>query len=475
MYPKGFKIKGRGPPMMERETDKKAQRLVLIITTLASVLTPLALSAVTVALPSIAAYFSMDAVSLSWLPTAYVLTAAIVLIPIGKLSDIYGRKRVFVLGTWIFTITSFLLGISTSGNQLIGLRVVQGFGGAMLFGPSTAMLTSAYPPQQRGRVLGINVAAVYLGLSFGPLIGGLLTQSLGWRSIFFLNVPLGLFIALLATWGLKGDWTSGKKESLDFPGSLILGGMFFSLMYGFSRLPNLVGMGLIAFSGALLWAFICQERRAKYPVLDLSLFVSNRPFTLSNLAALINYAATFAIGFVLTLYLQHLKGMSPRSAGLLLAAQPLVQAVFSPLAGRLSDRRDPGIIASTGMGITACGLLLLAFIGPETSLVFITGILALLGFGFALFTSPNTNAIMSAVDHRFYGVAASLVATMRSLGQMASMAIAMLVFALYMGRVPIVPEHYGLLLKSTRLIFSILGILCAAGVAASMARGKVRN
>ncbi len=206
----------------------------------------------------------------------------------------------------------------------------------------------------------------------------------------------------------------------------------------------------------------------------MTVFMKNRVFTLSNIAALISYSATYAAGFLLSLYLQHIKGLSPMSAGTILVSQPIVQALISPLAGRVSDRIEPRLVASTGMAVTAVGLFFLAFIEATTPMWLIVGNLVLLGLGFALFSSPNTNAIMSSVETKFYGVASSMLSTMRLLGQMFSMGIAMLLFAVYMGKVEIVPVYYPLLMKSVRIAFLVFGFMSVAGIYASFARGNMR-
>jgi len=441
---------------------------------MSSFLTPMALSMVHVALPTIAKEFLMDAITLSWVATAYILTAAALLLPFGRVADIYGRKRVFILGTFVFTVASFLLGMAWSAGPLIAFRVLQGVGSAMLFGTGIAMLSSAFPPGERGRALGINVAAVYLGLSCGPLLGGLLTQYVGWRSIFFFNVPLGILIIIFSLWKLRAEWAESKGEPFDLVGSLIYCAMLVALMYGFSILPGMAGSLLIATGIAGICAFVAWELRTGRPILDINLFRTNKVFTLSNIAALIHYSATFAIGFLLSLYLQHIKGLSPQNTGIVLISQPLVQAVFSPIAGRMSDRVEPRIVASTGMSITAVGLFLLVFLDAGTGMWFIVSALALLGFGFALFSSPNSNAIMSSVENRLYGVASSMLGTMRLLGQAFSMGITMMAFALYVGATEIVPQHYQMLLKSITAIFTIFGFLCIGGIFASMTRGNLR-
>jgi MFS family permease len=245
-------------------------------------------------------------------------------------------------------------------------------------------------------------------------------------------------------------------------------------MVGFSRLPQWLGEELILGGLVGLGAFVRWEMKIQSPVLNISLFRNNRVFALSNLAALVHYSATFGVGFLLSLYLQYIKGFSPSHAGSVLLCQPVVQALFSPFAGRLSDRIEPRIVSSLGMGFSVMGLFLLVFLGDRTHVIYIVACLVLLGFGFGLFSSPNTNAVMSSVDKKFYGVSSGTVATMRLVGQMLSMGLATLLFALYIGRVQITPEFYPAFLKTMRIAFGIFAVLCTAGVFASLARGRVR-
>ena len=416
----------------------------------------------------------MDAILLGWVATAYLLAAAMFLVPLGRIADIYGRKRIFTYGMITYTAASLLSAISTSAAMLISFRVLQGIGGAMIFSTGVAILTSVFPPEERGRVLGINVAAVYAGLSLGPFVGGLLTQYLGWRSIFWANVPLGLLIIALIFWKLKGEWAEAKGEKFDIAGSIIYSLMLIAIMYGFTMLPELPGAGLILAGGLGIVAFVKWETKVKSPVLDVRLFRNNTVFALSNLAAFINYSATFAVSFLLSLYLQYIKGLTPQIAGLVLVAAPVVQAIFSPFAGRLSDKIEPRIVASLGMGLTVIGLIFFIFLGNTTSLWFIIAGLIILGFGFALFSSPNTNAVMSSVEKRSYGVASATLATMRQIGMMFSMGVVMLIFAIYLGRVQITPEYYAPFLSSLNTAFIIFTVLCFGGIFASLARGKVR-
>ena len=440
-----------------------------------SFLTPFMGSSVNIALPSIGKEFSMNAVSLSWVVSSYLLAAAVFLVPLGRIADIYGRKRVLTYGIISFTAFSLLLAISNSPLVLISLRVLQGIGSAMIFGTGIAILTSVFPVKERGRALGINVASVYLGLSLGPFLGGILTQHFGWRSIFLVNVPIGLAVISMIFWKLKGEWAEAKGEKFDIAGSLIYGLALIAIMYSLSLLPASSAIWFLLSGFLCLLVFVKWETIVTSPIFNVSFFKHNPVFTFSNLAALVNYSATFAVAFLLSLYLQYTKGLSPQNAGLILVSQPIVMAIISPLAGRLSDKVEPQIVASIGMALTSVGLLFFAFLNTETTLGFIVAGLIIIGLGLAFFSSPNTNAVMGSVERKYYGVSSAMLGTMRLVGNMFSMGIVMLLFALYIGRVEITLEYYQLFLKSARVAFAIFATLCFVGIFASLARGKVRQ
>ena len=436
---------------------------------------PFMISSVNVALPTIQAEFAADAVALSWVATSYLLAIAVFLVPFGKVADIYGRKKIFTLGLGLYTSSSLLAIFSFSMPLLLAMRVFQGIGSAMFVTTGMAIITSIIPPARRGKAIGIYVSAVYIGLSVGPFAGGFLTRYLGWRSLFAVVVPFGAASIFATLKYLKGEWADAQGEKLDIRGSLIYAVSILALIYGASLLPRMAALYLIIFGLAGLGVFIRYEVRIPNPVFEVRLFHQNRLFTFSSLAALINYSATFAVTFLLSLYLQYIKEIPPQYAGSVLVAQPVMMAVFSPLAGRLSDRIEPRRIASAGMLITALGLFALVFISVNTSKTLIIITLAFLGFGFALFSSPNMNAIMSAVEKKYFGVASGTVATMRLLGQMVSMAIALVVFAVFIGREPISTANYGEFLKSVRLCFFISTMLCTLGILFSLLRGEVRG
>lgn len=450
------------------------KRTALILAVLSSFQAPFMISGVNVALPTIGEDFQMGAVMLSWVNTSYLLAATVFLVPFGRLADLYGRKKLFAIGMLVYTAASLMAALSTGGEMFIASRVIQGFGGAMILGTGVAILTSVYSPMERGRALGINVAAVYLGLSLGPFIGGYLTEYLGWRAVFLVNIPLGLLVVALLIWKLTGEWAGARGERFDLSGSIIYGVTLVALMYGFSRLPGAEGLALVAAGAALLLLFLGWESRVQHPVLEVAMFRHNTVFAYSSLAALINYSATFGVTFLLSLYLQIARGHSAEEAGVILIAQPVVMTIFSPLAGRLSDRIEPLYVASTGMAFTTLGLAMMIFLDETTTMAYVVTSLVVIGFGFALFSSPNTNAIMSSVERRLLGVAAGTVGTMRMVGQMLSMGIAMMVFAIYIGEAQLTAERSPEFLKSMRTAFIIFTGLCFLGVFASLARGSMR-
>jgi MFS family permease len=335
-----------------------------------------------------------------------------------------------------------------------------------------AMVTSEFPVKERGKMIGLVVSAVYLGLTLAPVIGGFLTQKYGWQSIFLINVIAGSFVIAATVFKVRVDWAEAADEMFDYKGSVLYMISVFAMMYGFSKLPDIYGIVLTTSGIICLVLFILIERKVINPVLDIKLFLHNRIFAFSNLAALINYAATFAITFMLSLYLQYVKDMEPRDAGLILITQPAVMAFTASLAGRLSDKIDSGILASVGMGIIVFGLILLCFIDADTEKLYLVGSLIIIGLGFGAFSTPNTNSVMSSVDKRFLGVASATQATMRLIGQILSMSLAAMIIHIFLGDAKITDSNEHLFMSASTIIFIIFAILCFIGIFASLARGK---
>ncbi|MFH0748989.1 MAG: MFS transporter [Candidatus Bathyarchaeota archaeon] len=447
---------------------------ILFVAALSSFLTSFMASAVNIALPAISGEFGIDVGMLGWIAKAYLLTSAVFLVPFGRIADIYGRKKIFTYGILVFAISSLLLSLSSSSMMLILLRVGQALGAAMTASTVTAILTSVFSLKERGKVLGIYLSAVYLGLSLGPFLGGSLTHFFGWRSIFLSNGLLGLVVIAMMVLKIQEEWRETKGEKFDLVGSILYGVSLTSLIYGLSLLPAIPGVGFTLASGFLFFVFVKWELREKTPILDISLFRRNSTFTLSSVASLISYSATYAISYVLSLYLQYVKGLPPQHAGLVLASQAVTQTLFAPIGGKLSDRFEPRFVASLGLGCMATGLFLLTVLDQGTSLEFIVGILVLVGMGAALFSSPNTNAIMSSVEKRFYGVASGMVGTMRYIGQSFSISITTLILTVYLGQNQITPEYYPNFFTSIHVTFLIMTALSLSALVASLIRGKIR-
>ncbi|MFH1176810.1 MAG: MFS transporter [Acidobacteriota bacterium] len=443
------------------------------MTAAASFLTPFMGASLNVAIPTIGRDLGASAVSLNWIVTAYLIAPAALLLPCGRIADLAGRKRLFIAGALVQAVFSAGCAIAPSAASLIVFRALQGIGGAISFATGVAMLVSAFPPAERGRVLGISTAAVYAGLSLGPVLGGVITQHLGWRVIFLLGAALGVLVAALTAAAVPGERRPEQAERLDLAGAFAYTLAIALLMGGIAALRSAPAARWMALGGALgVIGFLVHETRVAQPLLDLWLFRS-AVFAFSNLAALIHYSATFATTFLMSLYLQAVKGLDAQGAGLILLAQPVMMMLLSPVAGRLSDRVEPRIVASLGMALSALALAVFAMFGGATPTTTVVGGLLLMGIGFGLFSSPNANAVMGAVERKNYGVGSATLGTMRLVGQALSMAVVALILAHFMGAARVGKETAGELLASTRWAFTSFAVLCALGVLASLARGKV--
>ena len=437
--------------------------------------TPMMLSAANVALPSIARDLNIHAVLLSWIPMAYLMASAMFVLIFGRLADMFGRKRIFIIGTTSVIITSLIAAYSVSGPMLIAARFLQGVSAAMLYATQIAIVSSVFPSSKRGHAIGLTTSMVYLGLTCGPLFGGTLIDHFGWRSAFIFHIPFAFLVLYLALQKVPGEWSSDEKGSFDVRGAVIYSLSIVILCIGVSTLPDMASIAVIILGLSGMSVFFYVARVTTHPIFDVRLFFTNRIFTLSCLAAFVIYSATYANVVLISLYLQYLKGMTATTTGLIMMIQPLTMAVFSSFTGKLSDWVEPRLIATIGMVITTCGLIMLALINGVDSLYYLVMALIITGLGFSLFSSPNSNAIMGAVEKPFYGSAAGSIATMRTLGQMNSMVLVTLVFALIIGQVEIQPQNYADLQKAIQLCFSIAASLCMLGIIFSLARGRVHS
>lgn len=442
---------------------------------LASSLVPFLGSALNLALPYINKDLSLDAVTSGWIPTSYMLSTAIFQIPCARMADMIGRKNVFIAGVLILAIFSILSGFAHTGTVLIIYRFLAGLGSAMMFGTSTAILTSSVPAEKRGQSLGIIAATVYFSLAAGPFLGGLLTQYFNWHSIFFISAIISLVVAISGYWVIKDDFKEDNPGKFDIIGSFLFAIGLSALIYGFSELPHVHGFILIGIGIAVLVCFAYYEKKQEFPVFNIRVFLENRIFRMSGISALINYSATFAISFMLSLYLQYVRGLSPRDAGFILIIQSIVQALVSLKSGKLSDTMPANTLATLGMAILSAGLVGLCFISETTSFLYLAIVLVILGLGFGTFSSPNTNIIMSSVDKQYYGLASATMGTMRLTGQAFSMGIAIMSISVIIGNVELSAEVHTGLISSMRITFIICLILSLFGVYASSVRDKKKK
>jgi EmrB/QacA subfamily drug resistance transporter len=444
------------------------KNVILVVATLTAFILPFLVASVNVALPTMGREFGMEAVVMSWVGTVYFLSVAMFQVPFGRLSDIVGRRRLFIVGLVISTLSCFFGGLANSVPLLMASRALQGIGSGMTFNNSIAILTSVFPAQERGRALGISMAGTYAGLSIGPLLGGLLTEYLGWRSIFYTAGILNILLMLLVFPVLKVEWREARGEKFDLVGSITYSISIALFMYGFSSLPGLTGLVLFVLGLIGMFIFVRLETRTASPVFHTDLFRRNRVFFFSNLAVLITYMSTFAVTFLLSLYLQYIKAYTAEEAGLVLLASSLLMTVFAPISGRISDRVEPRLVATVGMALNCVALVLLIFLDGGTALWLIVVALLVYGVGIGLFASPNTNAVMGSVETKFLALASGTQGTMRTSGMMLSMGIMMILFSLYIGQAEITPDYYPQFLMSVRVGFIIFTLLGIVGVVAQL-------
>ncbi|PHR29813.1 MAG: MFS transporter [Desulfotalea sp.] len=434
-------------------------------------LTPFMFSAIGVALPAIGKEFFSGAVQLGLIEMAYILGVALLLLPVGRYADIYGRKKLFFSGAVVMTLATLALALAPTVKLLIIFRFIQGIGAAMITSTSFAILNSVCPPAERGKATGIVVCCVYLGISAGPILAGLMIEYLGWRWIFFSAVPVEIVILIFAVTRLKGEWAEAAGEPFDWIGSLLYMIALFCIIIGVLEVHQLplakwlIGMGVF-----LMFLFLYYENTLRHPILPLRKIAGNRVFALSNLATWLNYAASFGIMFFFSIYLQIIRGVSPKMTGFILIIQPLLQAACAPVAGRLADKYSPAPIATFGMILCSFGLFICTFISATSTYFHIISILVVMGLGFGFFSTPNSTAIMASIERRDYGLASSMIATMRTYGMLTAMTLITTLLSFYLGDQPIsgaTAIGFIATMHSAMIIFTLLSIV---GIFCSLAR-----
>jgi MFS family permease len=449
-----------------------SRRKVLLAAAMGSSLAPFMVSAFIVALPSIGVEFSAGSVTLGWVTSAFFLAAAVFLVPIGRLADRSGIKKIFTAGIGVYAFSALLVIFSPSAVALIAARFVTGIGAAMIFGTSIALVSLVFPPSERGKAIGINVMAMAIGFLLGFFSGGFLTFYLGWRSIVAVLIPLEIFIIWLILSRLRGECEISRQREIDPVGMVLYGAAMFCMMAGFALLPALSGVALLVLGLACGTAFIWQERRIPTPLLNLRQLGSNRLFVLANLTALLYNTANFAIIFLMSLYLQSVRGIDARVSGLILLIPIIFMAGGSAYAGRLADRTEPRIVIGAGVTATTFSLFILTSLEQDTPMPIVLAALILMGSSIAFFQSPLVRTLVSSVPREIYALASGTVETMRLAGMTVSISIAVIIFTLTGTGVPAAGTTTAADLGGLHTIFRVLLVISLGALAATWALRK---
>lgn len=455
--------------MAYSETDR---RNVLLACCFAGFIAPLLSTMMNLSLVNIGAEFGVGSHSLAYVNTSFLLSSVIFMVPMAKVGDIYGKKKMFLLGVALIAVASLLAAFSPSFWFLIGCRVVMGAGSAAIVTTSVSMITDVFPITHRGGAIGLQTMCTYIGLAAGPPLGGTLNDVFGWHSLFLMIVPIAVLAVVFMSM-FRDDIRPDEGGTFDSRGSVLYGIGIMLSMLGMVNMPEVWAVCSLAVGLVFIAAFVLWQLRFRSPVLNMRLFKS-RVFSRSCLATFLNYMASYSVSYFLALYLQSIGGLSAMQAGILMLVQPAIQAVGTPYFGKLSDRvADKRLLPTAGMLITAAGIAIVMWydVAPSFPLIVVT--MVLVGFGLSVFSAPNTSVIMGSVDPRETGEASAMVAVMRQTGMMVSMGTAMLFISLIMGSADnIIPETYGEFVEVLRYSFAICTVACLVGAVASMFRGR---
>ena len=459
------------------ELSTKQQYLILVATSLGVLMSPLLASMIILGLPAIGSEFLVSARDLGWINTAYVLANVIFLVPASWFVNRIGYKKSFIIGTAILAATAFLAAVSPNYAVLLASRALSGIGVAFLVITGIAIITRVFPPDKRGFAIAINTTMVYIGGTVGPALGGTLTELFGWRSPFLLIIPLVLLSGILLSLFMKTEFTVPVRK-FDGIGAVLYALAMFALVFGITTITD-SGSLLIAGIGLLLFiVFIWYEMRKENPLLRVRLFAENKRFARSSYAALLNYAAIYAVTYMVSLYLQSVGQLSAAETGFILLFQPLVQAIATPAVGKFSGKVDAKYLTTAGMVLTIIGLLLLSGLGLSMTNVALYIIIAQVftAFGVSLFSAPNTTTIMSSVKPEEYSMASSLVSVFRMAGMLLSMAVCMTVISVIVGSTALLgPAVYAEFTAALRISMLISVSLSFVGLFFSWFRGPAPN
>lgn len=455
--------------------------LMLFSVALGTFMSALDASVVNIAAPVIRDYFGVTLGTVQWVVTAYLIVVSSELLFFGRLSDIYGQKRVYITGFVIFTAGSALCSLSHSVGILIAFRVFQAVGAGMMFSTNSAIITHNVDERRRGRAFSINVMAVAIALSTGPVLGGALTGALGWQSIFYINVPVGVIGTALAVKFIPAD-SRKRSAPLDIPGSVLIFAALFLILLPLDQLSagiSVYAVVAMLLGGALLIViFLRHETKTNEPLLAMGLF-RIRVLSASLAAAMLNYTAQNIMIFLVPFYLQSLRLFSPAKAGLLYIPMPLTMLLVAPAAGYISDRFDTRVLSSAGMAVMAAGLFMLSFLGAATPLWYIVLSMIVTGLGCGMFQTPNNSAIMNSAPASSRGVASGMLATARNIGMVIGVGLSGALFSVFSGAAGNSASLTGMAVdepsftSGLHMTFIIASVVALAAMAASLTKGRV--
>jgi len=459
--------------------ELKQRRMIIFAVAVGTFMSALDSSVVNIALPNISSFFKAPLFIIEWVVMSYLLVISSLLLTYGRLGDMYGHKKIYIVGFAIFTIGSALCALSHAIIMLIIFRAVQALGAGMLMAMGPAIVTDVAPPDQRGKALGAIAVAVSVALTAGPVLGGFLTTNFGWQSIFFINIPVGI---LGICWAHKviPSAKDCEVQSFDIAGAAVVFTALLSLLlplsytgeYGWGN-PYIIAA--IVSGILLLLLFIYIEKKAEYPMMDLRLFRS-RLFTMSNVSALINYMSQFSVTLLMPFYLQQIKGLSPSEAGFMLIPMPVTTMIIAPVSGALSDRFDSRYISSAGMGLISLGIFLLSGLSYDTPKEYIIISLITIGLGSGLFQTPNSSAVMGCVQGNRRGIASGILATMRNMGMVLGIAVSGALFSSRMGYLKsVLASETDSFIGALGFTFRYAALLAAVAVFTSLMRGSTKQ
>lgn len=457
------------------DQNARARWLALLSVCLAIFVTSVTMSAASIAIPSIARDLGASAKAVSWIPTSFLWGNIVLLLPAGRLADVVGRKRMYIMGVTLFSLFSLCIFLVEDINALLALRVFQGFSVALITATSMGIIAAVFANSNRGAALGLTSSSVYLGLSCGPIIGGWMTQEFGWRAVFWMPTPVMLAALLLIFTFVKGEWKSAQAESLDKLGSLLFTAWVSAFFIGMSDVEDVFHLVLLAAGIGLFFIFVKQQGNAASPLIRIRALRENRIFSRSILSSFLMYSANFPIVFLMSLYLQYIHQLSPLEAGQLVLIQTFIMMILAPIAGRLSDRYEPRYLATAGCFSFALGLAILFWIDMTTSLTYVFIGLIFLGIGFGLFSSPNNNAIIGSASKDRLSVASALLGLSRNMGNMFSTAIVMMLMSIMLGSQSIGPDNLQQLLWVIKVVFVLTLVSALSACYFSFTRGKVHQ